>query len=73
RGAHPRRGAEGGLTTQTVSEPSPATAGGISGGTDLAQTGGTDSTPLIAAIGLSLLVLGGTALSIVHKNKASRN
>ncbi|WP_086727722.1 thioester domain-containing protein [Streptomyces carpinensis] len=67
------QGSEAGLTTQTVSEPSPATAGGISGGTDLAQTGGTDSTPLIAAIGLSLLVLGGTALSIVHKNKASRN
>ncbi|WP_199923112.1 Cys-Gln thioester bond-forming surface protein [Streptomyces sp. NRRL S-813] len=67
------QGSEAGLATQTLSEPSPVTAGGGSGGTDLADTGGTDTTPLLAAIGLSLLVLGATVLSIVHKNRTSRN
>ncbi|MGW0082998.1 TQXA domain-containing protein [Streptomyces sp. NPDC003393] len=66
------QGSEAGLDIQTLSEPSPVTAGGP-GGTDLAETGGSDSTPLLAAIGLSLLVLGATVLSIVHKNRASRS
>ncbi|MET8249344.1 Cys-Gln thioester bond-forming surface protein [Streptomyces sp. NPDC005202] len=63
------QGSAGGTATQTLSEPSPATVGGTSGDTNLAETGGTSTTPLIAAIGLSLLVLGATALSIVRKKK----
>ncbi|MGV9251255.1 Cys-Gln thioester bond-forming surface protein [Streptomyces sp. NPDC003697] len=65
------QGREDGAATQTVVEPSPATVGGsAAGGTNLAATGGTSTTPLMAAIGLSLLVLGATALSIVRKKKA---
>ncbi|MFI1165178.1 TQXA domain-containing protein [Streptomyces sp. NPDC020801] len=67
------QGAATGTTTQTLSEPSPATVGGTAGGTDLADTGGTSTTPLIAAIGLSLLVLGATALSIVRKKKTTQD
>ncbi|MEU6808178.1 Cys-Gln thioester bond-forming surface protein [Streptomyces sp. NPDC046831] len=65
------RGSETGAATQTLGEPSPAiVAAGEAGGTNLAATGGTSTTPLMAAIGLSLLVLGATALSIVRKKKA---
>lgn len=60
---------ETGTKTQLMSAPTPATAGGATPGTDLAETGGTDSTPLIAATGLSLLVLGATVLSIIRKKK----
>ncbi|MET7317819.1 Cys-Gln thioester bond-forming surface protein [Streptomyces thermoviolaceus] len=62
-----------GLTTQTVAEPSPATGGNIADAADLAETGGDDSTPMIAVTGLSLLVLGATALSIVRKKKAPQD
>ncbi|MFI2640214.1 Cys-Gln thioester bond-forming surface protein [Streptomyces sp. NPDC018610] len=62
-----------GTKTQLLSAPTPVTAGGAAPGTDLAETGGTDSTPLIAATGLSLLVLGATALSIVRKRKTPQD
>ena len=39
----------------------------------IAETGGDDSTPMIAVTGLSLLVLGATALSIVRKKKAPQD
>ncbi|MFK4146384.1 Cys-Gln thioester bond-forming surface protein [Streptomyces sp. NPDC004065] len=61
-----------GTTTQTLSEPSPATAG-TPVGTNLADTGGTDTTPLIAAIGSSLLVLGATVLSIIRKKRTTQD
>ncbi|MEU7061615.1 Cys-Gln thioester bond-forming surface protein [Streptomyces sp. NPDC046197] len=67
------QGGAGGAAVQTLSEPRPATVGGSSGGTNLAETGGTSTTPLIAAIGLSLLVLGVTALSIVRKKKTAQD
>ncbi|MEV5004299.1 MULTISPECIES: Cys-Gln thioester bond-forming surface protein [unclassified Streptomyces] len=68
------QGSPSGAVTQTVGEPSPVTAGGgTSPNPNLAETGGTSTTPLIAAIGLSLLVLGATALSIVHKRKSAGN
>ncbi|WP_199811649.1 Cys-Gln thioester bond-forming surface protein [Streptomyces sp. NRRL S-340] len=67
------QGAAIGTKTQTLGEPvpAPAKAGAVPDGTNLAETGGTDTTPLIAAIGLSLLVLGATALSIVRKKKTA--
>jgi LPXTG-motif cell wall-anchored protein len=62
-----------GVTTQTLSEPTQVTAGPTPETTDLAETGGgTGTTPLIA-IGLSLLVLGATVLSIVHKKKTTQD
>ncbi|MFF7897217.1 Cys-Gln thioester bond-forming surface protein [Streptomyces sp. NPDC088817] len=67
-------GSPSGTVTQTIGEPTPVMAGGdISSNPNLAETGGTSTTPLIAAIGLSLLVLGATALSIVHKRKGAGN
>jgi LPXTG-motif cell wall-anchored protein len=67
------RGSASGTATQTLSEPSPATVGGTASDVNLADTGGGGSTPLIAAMGLSLLVLGVTALSIVRKKKTTQD
>ncbi|MFI5796018.1 TQXA domain-containing protein [Streptomyces sp. NPDC051677] len=60
-----------GLTTQTLSEPSPATVGGTSttDDTDLAATGGTSATPLIAGTAIGLVVIGGAALILVGRKE----
>ncbi|WP_419586486.1 TQXA domain-containing protein [Streptomyces sp. Qhu-G9] len=65
----------GGETTQTLSEPSPATVGGTSVTTaDLAETGSSGATPLIAGIAIGLVVIGGAALVLVRrKNTATRD
>ncbi|MFJ9715154.1 TQXA domain-containing protein [Streptomyces sp. NPDC101213] len=64
------RAAETDLTTQTLAEPSPATVGGTaSSGTDLAQTGGSDLTPLIAGTAIGLVVIGGTVLVLVGRKE----
>ncbi|MFJ4692137.1 TQXA domain-containing protein [Streptomyces sp. NPDC088766] len=64
------RAAESGLATQTLAEPSPATVGGTaSSGTDLAQTGGSDVTPLIAGTAIGLVVIGGTVLVLVGRKE----
>lgn len=65
------QGSANDVSTQTVSEPSPASVGGTStGGTDLAETGGSSTTPLIAGTAIALVVIGGAALSLVRKKKA---
>lgn len=62
--------AEGGDSVQTLSEPSPATAGIASTtGTDLAETGSSDATLLIAGIAIVLVVVGGGAMLMVRKKK----
>ncbi|MFD9389583.1 TQXA domain-containing protein [Streptomyces sp. NPDC060000] len=64
------------LTTQTLSEPSPATVGGTSTAddTNLAATGGTSATPLIAGTAIGLVVIGGAALVLVgRKENESRH
>ncbi|MDQ0961704.1 TQXA domain-containing protein [Streptomyces sp. B4I13] len=60
-----------GLTTQTLSEPSPATVGGVSTAddTDLAATGGSSATPLIAGTAIGLVVVGGAALLLVGRKE----
>ncbi|MBD0844386.1 Cys-Gln thioester bond-forming surface protein [Streptomyces sp. TRM68416] len=60
-----------GLTTQTLAEPSPATAGNPAAGTNLAATGSSDATAAIAGTAIGLLLLGGTALVIARKRKPS--
>ncbi|MEU6080768.1 Cys-Gln thioester bond-forming surface protein [Streptomyces sp. NPDC047108] len=56
------------------SEPSPATAGGSSagstGGGDLAETGSSNATPMIAGVAIGLLVLGGGTVFFLRKRKA---
>ncbi|MFR9796191.1 Cys-Gln thioester bond-forming surface protein [Streptomyces sp. MS06] len=61
------------MTVQTVAEPSPATAVAADTGTDLADTGGSAATPLIAGSAIGLVVIGGAALLIAgRKNPPTR-
>jgi LPXTG-motif cell wall-anchored protein len=62
--------ATGGLTTQTLSEPGPATAGGMATDTNLAETGSSDATPFIAGTAIALVVVGGAALLLVRRKQA---
>ncbi|MGW0579453.1 TQXA domain-containing protein [Streptomyces sp. NPDC002920] len=60
------------LTTQTLSEPSPATVGGTASDTtdtNLAETGGSSATPLIAGTAIGLVVIGGAALLLVARKE----
>ncbi|ELS53238.1 hypothetical protein STVIR_5743 [Streptomyces viridochromogenes Tue57] len=61
---------EAGTTTHTLSEPSPATVGAASDDTNLAATGGSSMTPLIAGIAAALLLIGGTTLTVVRRKQA---
>ncbi|MEV0179422.1 Cys-Gln thioester bond-forming surface protein [Streptomyces sp. NPDC050625] len=63
------QGSAGGESTQTLSEPSPASVGGTSGGTNLAATGGTSATPVIAGVAIALVVIGGAALVLLRKRE----
>ena len=38
-------------------------------GTDLAETGGSDATPLIAGTAIGLVVIGGTVLLLVGRKE----
>ncbi len=64
------QGSTAGETTQTLSDPSPATVGGTSATTvDLAETGASSATPMIAGIAIGLVVIGGAAVLLVRKKK----
>jgi TQXA domain-containing protein len=64
-----------GLTTQTLTDPSPATVGGTTPtDTNLAETGGSTATPLIAGTAIGLVLIGGTALVLAaRKENAARD
>lgn len=54
------------------SKPSPASVGGNTGGghgTDLAETGSSSATPIIAGIAVVLVVVGGGAVFFLRKKK----
>ncbi len=54
------------------SAPSPATAGGASASTqDLAETGSSDATPMIAGIAVGFLVLGGVVVFVLRRKGES--
>lgn len=65
-----------GDAVQTLSEPSPVSAGGTTNDTatedttDLAETGGSTMTPVIAGVAIGFVVLGGAALLLVRKKEA---
>ncbi|MFF7451052.1 MULTISPECIES: Cys-Gln thioester bond-forming surface protein [unclassified Streptomyces] len=63
------QGAETGDTTQTLSEPTPLLAGDAVTGTNLAATGGSSATPVIAGTAIGLVVIGGAALVLVCRKK----
>ncbi|MFI6860819.1 LAETG motif-containing sortase-dependent surface protein [Streptomyces sp. NPDC050421] len=66
-----------GLTTQTAEQPTitTATAGGSTAGAEgnLAETGSSNATPIIAGIAIALVVIGGGAVFFLrrHKDQAS--
>ncbi|MER5574466.1 Cys-Gln thioester bond-forming surface protein [Streptomyces massasporeus] len=65
------RGSDTGTTTQTLSEPSPATVGGTAPDTNLAETGGSGITPLIAGVAIGLVLIGGTTLIVLRRREAT--
>uniref|UniRef100_A0AAU2VB60 Thioester domain-containing protein n=1 Tax=Streptomyces sp. NBC_00003 TaxID=2903608 RepID=A0AAU2VB60_9ACTN len=64
-----------GTTPTPSSKPSPASAGGSStgtnGGTNLAETGSSSATPVIAGSAIALVLLGGGAVFFLRKKKAA--
>ncbi|GAA4801032.1 TQXA domain-containing protein [Streptomyces ziwulingensis] len=56
-----------GDATRTLSEPSPATMGAAATETDLADTGSSDTTPLIGGTALALVTIGGATLLLVRR------
>ncbi|MFG2787161.1 Cys-Gln thioester bond-forming surface protein [Streptomyces sp. NPDC048419] len=64
------QGTESGDATQILSAPSPATVGGTADDTNLAATGGSSTTPLIAAIAIAFVLIGGAALVFLGKKNA---
>ncbi|MEU3830892.1 Cys-Gln thioester bond-forming surface protein [Streptomyces sp. NPDC029080] len=64
---------QGAITTQTAqlrNEPSPATVGGTTvDTTDLAATGGSAITPLIAGVAIGLVVIGGAVLVVLRRKE----
>ncbi|MCP9207410.1 Cys-Gln thioester bond-forming surface protein [Streptomyces sp. NEAU-Y11] len=59
--------------SETPSQPSPASAGGSStgstGGDDLAETGSSSNTPMIAGMAVAFVALGGGAIFLVRKKR----
>ncbi|MFF1695977.1 Cys-Gln thioester bond-forming surface protein [Streptomyces sp. NPDC058257] len=59
-----------GNKTEPVAAPSPASAGGTgTSGGDLAETGGSSATPMIAGIAVLMVVLGAAAMFFLRKKK----
>ncbi|MEV6394780.1 LAETG motif-containing sortase-dependent surface protein [Streptomyces sp. NPDC051907] len=55
-----------------AAQPSPASAGGVAGSAlegDLAETGGSSSTPMIAGIAIVLVLIGGGAVFFLRTKK----
>lgn len=63
------RSSETGATTQTLSEPSPATVAVPTTDVNLAETGGSATTPLIAGTAIALVVIGGAALVLTGRKQ----
>ncbi|MBG7702302.1 MULTISPECIES: Cys-Gln thioester bond-forming surface protein [unclassified Streptomyces] len=66
---------QGTITTETAqlhTEPSPATAGGDTADTtNLAATGGSMITPMIAGVAIGLVVIGGAVLIVLRKREST--
>ncbi|MFI9104363.1 LAETG motif-containing sortase-dependent surface protein [Streptomyces fildesensis] len=57
----------------STTQPSPASAGSTTGttGGDLAQTGGSSATPMIAGIAVALVAVGGGAVFFLRRKKSA--
>ncbi|MEV6260415.1 LAETG motif-containing sortase-dependent surface protein [Streptomyces sp. NPDC051784] len=56
-------------TTQSGAQPTPAQTGTTGGEGDLAETGGSSATPVIAGVAIALVVLGGGAVFLLRRKK----
>ncbi|WP_406445846.1 Cys-Gln thioester bond-forming surface protein [Streptomyces sp. NBC_00631] len=63
------QGTDAGLTTQTLSEPSPASVGGTGADVNLAATGGDSATGVITGVAIGLVVIGGAVLVILRRRE----
>ncbi|HZG03613.1 MAG TPA: Cys-Gln thioester bond-forming surface protein [Streptomyces sp.] len=71
----------GGQSPEPSSEPSPATVGGDTGDTgdsgdtdgNLAETGSSSNTPIIAGVAVALVLVGGAAVFFLRKRKPAAN
>ncbi|WP_329264044.1 TQXA domain-containing protein [Streptomyces pseudovenezuelae] len=63
------RSSETGATTQTLSEPSSATVAVPTTDVNLAETGGSATTPLITGTAIALVVIGGAALVLTGRKQ----
>lgn len=62
---------DAGLTTQTLSEPSPASVGGTTTA-NLAATGGDSATGVITGVAIGLVVIGGAVLVILRQRESEQ-
>ncbi|NEE38710.1 LPXTG cell wall anchor domain-containing protein, partial [Streptomyces sp. SID7982] len=64
-------GAGNDVGTQSAEQSLPATTGAASSGLegDLAATGGSSATPMLAAVAIGLLVVGGGAVFALRRKK----
>ncbi|WP_210576619.1 Cys-Gln thioester bond-forming surface protein [Streptomyces sp. GESEQ-4] len=60
---------DAGDSTQLLTEPSPATVGGTTPDTNLAETGSSGATPVIGGTAIALVVIGGGVLVLVRNKK----
>ncbi|MEU8588065.1 TQXA domain-containing protein [Streptomyces sp. NPDC048664] len=61
----------GGLAAQTLSQPSPATVGGVAApDTNLAETGTSSTTPIITGTAIALVVIGGAVLVLLRRRQS---
>ncbi|MFJ9639986.1 Cys-Gln thioester bond-forming surface protein [Streptomyces sp. NPDC101178] len=61
----------GGTTGETTGSTTGDTTGGSTGGGDLAVTGSSSATPMIAGIAVALLAAGGAAMFFLRRKKAA--
>ncbi|GAA2524063.1 MULTISPECIES: excalibur calcium-binding domain-containing protein [Streptomyces] len=62
----------GGGTDEDTDEETGSTSDGSGSGTDLAETGGSDATPYLAAGGAAVLLAGGGVLFAARRRRESR-
>ncbi|MFE6283405.1 Cys-Gln thioester bond-forming surface protein [Streptomyces sp. NPDC057877] len=64
------QGTDTGITTQTLNEPSPTVSTPTDDDLNLAATGSSNATPLIAGAAIGFVVIGGAALVVVRRRNA---
>ncbi|NEE45292.1 LPXTG cell wall anchor domain-containing protein, partial [Streptomyces sp. SID8455] len=64
-----------GVGTQSARQSVPASTGTTTSGLegDLAETGGSSTTPMIAALAVGLLVIGGGTLFVLRRKEAHQH